>query len=135
MDLLLAEAFVVYQDSLCRGCGQPASLAFDPFNAGEFEVQDETFCLACEQLESRKEEKLGDGQKRFVVAHFDEPVDEPVVQPPRQFSFDKRAFAPFGAPPGMSSATLALPPVVRPAVMSLALPTDAPLESMIDSST
>lgn len=135
MDLVLAESFVAFQDSLCRGCGQPSSLAYDDFNAGEFEVNDETTCLACEQLELRKEEKLGDGQKRFVVSHFDPPADDgDVVQPPRQFSFASRPLAPVGDPPGGDSTALAVAPLPSPAVMSLALSTTAPDSSVIANS-
>lgn len=78
-DLALAEALVIYEGSLCRGCGHSATHAYDPFNAGEYVVEDDTYCLACEALENRADEKLGAGQKRFVKNLIGSPdPNEPV---------------------------------------------------------
>ena len=53
--LLLAEALETFEGSICRGCGQSSLLAYDPFNAGEWERL-ETLCMACEELENKAPE-------------------------------------------------------------------------------
>lgn len=65
-DLLLAEAYSMYLDGLCSGCGQPAIHSYDGFNAGEFQLKSDAFCLACEQREM-EQSKPAAGEKRYIV--------------------------------------------------------------------
>lgn len=68
-DVALAEALILHEDGLCRGCGMPSRFAYDPFNAGEFELLSDVTCLACEQREM-DEEKHGPGEKPYIKNHL-----------------------------------------------------------------
>lgn len=63
-DLLLLEAFDIYERSLCS-CGHPSWLTYDEAHSGEFEVDRSTVCGACKASESDKSER-GPGVKLFV---------------------------------------------------------------------
>lgn len=65
-DLALAEALQLYEDGLCGGCGMPAWMAYDPRNAGEFELRDDVECIACEQREL-DDSKPSPGVKKYLV--------------------------------------------------------------------
>lgn len=64
-DIVLAEAYSLYQNSLCSGCGMPAIHSYDGRNAGEFELKDDAQCLGCEQRE-QDESKVPPGVKKYI---------------------------------------------------------------------
>ena len=67
----LAEAFDLYEASLCSGCNQSSYFAHDPFNDGHFAVDDSTLCLGCAALDSYKDQDPFPGTKLFVTSDFD----------------------------------------------------------------
>lgn len=68
-------ALRLYEDSLCSGCNQPGTLAFDQFNAGEFEACDDLTCLGCEALERMREEaRPSPGMKIYLRNHIDDDL-------------------------------------------------------------
>lgn len=75
--LLLLEAFQIYSDSLCSGCGQPSIHALDVANTREF-TADSVVCLGCNVRETWSEqnsESKVKGQKVYVVNAMNTPVE------------------------------------------------------------
>lgn len=73
LDRTLAHALWLYEDGLCRGCGQPAHMAYDPRNTGEFAVDEKSpTCEACAVLEAEREEKSRPGEKRRLRNYLTE---------------------------------------------------------------
>lgn len=76
LDVLLADALRMYEDSLCKGCGTPTAWAWDLRGGQYFALDPESpICAVCELLESRQrdpEETPQAGQKtRVINRHFD----------------------------------------------------------------
>lgn len=71
LDVVLADALRLYDDSLCSGCHLPARWVWDPPNARYFELDpDAPQCVVCELLEAPPEQendKLEPGEKRRVL--------------------------------------------------------------------
>lgn len=78
--IIAAEAIRILDDSICRGCGQSGLLSYEDFGDGEYETRTLT-CHGCVPLdiETHREnaEKLGHGEKRYVIDLHDDPRDEP----------------------------------------------------------
>jgi uncharacterized cysteine cluster protein YcgN (CxxCxxCC family) len=73
--LLLAEALQVFEDSLCRGCGQSSLLAYDPRNSGEWERL-VTQCMACEELEKDDTSPELPGKVAYLHNHLSDGPEE-----------------------------------------------------------
>jgi uncharacterized cysteine cluster protein YcgN (CxxCxxCC family) len=67
-DLLLLEAFQIYEDSLCSGCGQSGFHVYEPRNTVKFDVET-TVCVACESRETHQANHTDrvHGEKVYVV--------------------------------------------------------------------
>ena len=61
---MLLEAFDIYERALCV-CGHPSWVTYDEAHGGEFEMDHETVCQACKQVEEDKSERKP-GEKPFV---------------------------------------------------------------------
>lgn len=76
----MAMALTAFEDSVCSGCGQPASIARGDHNVGRLEVvADEIICHGCEALESHRESEKDKhqppGQKTYLRdAHSEAPT-------------------------------------------------------------
>lgn len=47
IDSILSRALEIYESTLCKDCGTPARLGYDPDLDGWFETDTETVCYAC----------------------------------------------------------------------------------------
>lgn len=67
IDLLLLQAFQMYEDGLCGGCGQPLIHSTDDQSHDLFPLKTTT-CYACTGLEGEaKKDPPGNGVKRYVA--------------------------------------------------------------------
>jgi hypothetical protein len=68
-DILLAHALQVYEDDLCSGCGTPSRISYSSLGDGEFEIDPNTTCRACNVLDSHR-----------IIAAKQEPVPGRIVR-------------------------------------------------------
>lgn len=78
-DRLLLLAWQMYQDSLCKDCGQDRERSMHPDMSGHYEVR-ELICEACAELERhRKAQKEPDrSRKEYVIDR--RPADLPLPE-------------------------------------------------------
>ncbi len=55
MDAILATAYTLSKDLLCRGCGMPKFESWNPDSEGYYEIREE-WCQGCAEIE--RDEKL-----------------------------------------------------------------------------
>jgi uncharacterized cysteine cluster protein YcgN (CxxCxxCC family) len=76
--LLMLEAFQLYDDSLCSGCGQSALHALDVGNTREYTVDTAT-CLGCnvrESWQANHGDERTKGEKVYVVNQMGQESSE-----------------------------------------------------------
>lgn len=59
-------ALTAYEDGLCPGCGQPKDRAWDPDDAGYYDVQ-ELVCAGCKASQQHDHGKAEPGTKTHLV--------------------------------------------------------------------
>lgn len=73
-DRLMLIAVQKFEDSICSGCGLPASITRGDENVGRIEVHDDIMCHGCEAIESHRKHnssELAPGQKTGVHVRWE----------------------------------------------------------------
>jgi hypothetical protein len=61
--ILLAEALVLYEDSLCKGCGMSGFVTYDRHELTHMFTPAELVCVACEHREQSARAAAADGEE------------------------------------------------------------------------
>jgi hypothetical protein len=73
---MLAKAHILYEDSLCSGCGYPLHESMDPAHERDWHVDNPMRCHACTALESKQHqyrESDAPGALRFIARLIPRP--------------------------------------------------------------